>query len=123
MAAAGRASAGSAKGSRLCGFAVWTPKGFDWVHRRFIRDRVEGTKWFWRKAFENRYVLDKVPDFYDRLKSSYDPRFFEQEVLGEYLNVQAGVVYRGFNRARNVRRWKLIHGCRYFGRWISTWTR
>jgi hypothetical protein len=91
------------QGSRLCGFAVWTPKGFDWVHRRFIRDRVDGYDVVLAKAFENRYVLDKVPDFYDRLKSSYDPRFFEQEVLGEYLNVQAGVVYRGFNRARNVR--------------------
>ncbi len=30
------------KGSRLCGFAVWTPKGFDWVYRRFIRDCVDG---------------------------------------------------------------------------------
>jgi len=90
-------------GSRLCGFAVWTPKGFDWVHRRFIRERVNGYDVVLAKAYENRYVLDKIPDFYDRLKSSYDPRFFEQEVLGEYLNVQSGVVYRGFNRVRNVK--------------------
>lgn len=90
-------------GSKLCGFAVWTPKGFDWVHRRFIRERVEGYEVVLAQAFENKYVLDKVPDFYERLKSSYEPRFFEQEVLGEYLNVQAGVVYRGFNRARNVK--------------------
>src|SRR5258708_4222303 len=26
--------------TRLCGFAVWTPKGYDWVWRRFIADRV-----------------------------------------------------------------------------------
>jgi hypothetical protein len=90
-------------GSRLCGFAVWTPKGFDWVYRRFIRDRVDGYEVVLAKPYENRYVLDKVPDFYDRLKSSYDPKFFEQEVLGEYLNVQAGVVYQGFNRTRNVK--------------------
>lgn len=102
------------KGSRLCGFGVWTPKGFDWVHRRFIRNRVDGYEVVLAQAFENRHVLDKVPDFYDRLKSSYDPKFFEQEVLGEYLNVQAGVVYRGFSRARNVRvievdtRWPLL---------------
>jgi phage terminase large subunit len=91
------------KGSRLCGFAVWTPKGFDWVYKRFIRDRVDGYEVVLAQAFENRYVLDKVPDFYDRLKSSYDPKFFDQEVLGEYLNVQAGVVYREFSRARNVK--------------------
>lgn len=89
--------------SRLCGFAVWTPKGFDWVYRRFIRDRVDGYEVVLAKPYENRYVLDKIPDFYERLRSSYDPKFFEQEVLGEYLNVQAGVVYQGFNRARNVK--------------------
>ena len=28
--------------SRLCGFAVWTPKGFDWVYRRFVRNVIAG---------------------------------------------------------------------------------
>jgi Terminase large subunit, T4likevirus-type, N-terminal len=88
---------------RLCGFAVWTPKGFDWVYRRFIRNHVEGYDVVLAKAYENRHVLDKIPDFYDRLKSSYDAKFFEQEVLGEYLNVQAGVVYHAFKRARNAK--------------------
>src|ERR1700680_1373920 len=54
------------KGSQLCGFAVWTPKGFDWVYRRFIRDRVDGYDVIVAAAYENRYVLDKIPDFYDR---------------------------------------------------------
>lgn len=88
---------------RLCGFAVWTPKGFDWVYRKFIRDQVPGYDVVLAQPYENRYVLDKVPDFYDRLKSSYDEKFFEQEVLGAYLNVQAGVVYHAFRRDRNLR--------------------
>ena len=92
---------------RLCGFAVWTPKGFDWVYRRFIRNHVDGYDIVLAKAFENKHVLDKVPDFYDRLKASYDAKFFEQEVLGEYLNVQAGVVYHAFKRARNAKEVKL----------------
>jgi phage terminase large subunit len=91
------------KASRLCGFAVWTPKGFDWVYRRFVRERVAGYEVVVAKPFENSHVLDKIPDFYERLKGSYDARFFEQEALGEYLNVQAGVVYHGFQRSRNVR--------------------
>jgi hypothetical protein len=64
---------------------------------------VDGYDIVLAKAFENKHVLDKVPDFYDRLKASYDAKFFEQEVLGEYLNVQAGVVYHAFKRARNAK--------------------
>ena len=30
------------KATRLCGFAVWTPKGYDWVYERFIANPVEG---------------------------------------------------------------------------------
>lgn len=88
---------------RLCGFGVWTPKGFDWVYRRFIRNAVTGYEVVLARPFENRYVLEKVPDFYERLRGSYDARFFGQEALGEYLNVQAGMVYESFERKRNLR--------------------
>src|ERR1700679_2623008 len=30
------------KATRHCGFAVWTPRGFDWVHRKFIAHPAEG---------------------------------------------------------------------------------
>ena len=89
--------------TQLCGFAVWTPKGFDWVYRRFVRNRVAGYDTVLAQPYENRYVLDRIPDFYDRLKGSYDARFFEQEVLGEYLNVQSGTVYHAFKRSRNLK--------------------
>jgi hypothetical protein len=88
---------------RLCGFAVWTPKGFDWVHRRFLRERVEGYEAIFATPYENVHVLEKIPDYYERLKRSYDQRFFEQEALGTYLNVNAGAVYHAFLRERNVR--------------------
>jgi Phage terminase large subunit/Terminase RNaseH-like domain len=90
------------RASRLCGFAVWTPKGFDWVYRRFVRNVIAGYDVVLAQPFENRYVLDRIPDFYDRLKESYDAKFFEQEALGEYLNVQSGAVYGAFKRSRNV---------------------
>jgi hypothetical protein len=90
------------KATRLCGFAVWTPKGFDWVHEKFIANPVPGYETIQAKAYENRYVLDKIPDFYDRLKSSYDERFFRQEVLGEYLDMAAGRVYYGFDRQKHI---------------------
>src|SRR5437588_1794731 len=62
----------------LCGFAAWTPKGFDWVYRRFVRNPVEGYQTILAKPNENRYLLEQVPDFYERLKSSYDPLLYEQ---------------------------------------------
>ena len=81
------------KATRLCGFAVWTPKGFDWVYRKFMSEPVEGYEAIIAKPFENRHLLDKVPDFYERLKKSYDENFYQQEVLGQYLSLhgRAGV--------------------------------
>jgi hypothetical protein len=90
------------KAARLCGFGVWTPKGFDWVHERFVAKRVDGYETVMAKPFENRYLLERVPDYYTRLRSSYDGRFYEQEVLGEYLSMQSGRVYYGFSREANV---------------------
>ena len=99
------------KATRLCGFAVWTPKGFDWVYRKFISEPVAGYEAIQAQPFENRFLLDRVPDFYDRLKASYDENFFRQEVLGDYLNVQAGLVYPAFRREQNVREWRSIRRC------------
>ncbi len=88
---------------KLCGFAVWTPKGFDWVYRRFVAEPVEGYEVVFATPFENQHLLAQVPDYYERLKRSYDPRFYEQEVLGKYLNIYEGQVYYGFDRMRNLR--------------------
>jgi hypothetical protein len=91
------------KAVRRCGFAVWTPKGFDWVYRRFIANPVPGYEVILARPFENRFLLDQVPDFYDRLKGSYDENFFSQEALGSYLNAKGSLVYGAFSRERNIR--------------------
>jgi Terminase large subunit, T4likevirus-type, N-terminal len=87
----------------LCGFAVWTPKGFDWVYERFIANPVEGYETIRARPYENRFLLDRVPDYYERLKRSYESRFYEQEVLGDYLSIAAGRVYSEFSREANLR--------------------
>lgn len=94
------------KATVRCGFGVWTPKGFDWVHRKFISHPVEGYEAIQARPFENRFLLEQVPDFYERLRGSYDENFYRQEALGDYLNVRAGLVYHAFDRERNVRRTK-----------------
>jgi hypothetical protein len=90
------------KAKRLGGFAVWTPKGFDWVYERFVSNPVAGYEMILAKPFENRHLLDRVPDFYERLKGSYDERFYQQEALGEYLNLSAGRVYYAFDREKHL---------------------
>jgi hypothetical protein len=90
------------KAKRLCGFAVWTPKGYDWVYERFVARKVDGYETVMARPFENRFLLDKIPDYYERLRRSYDARFYEQEVLGEYLTLHAGRVYVAFDRDGNI---------------------
>ncbi len=92
------------KASRLCGFAVWTPQGHDWIYKRFVFKPVSGYECVRAKPFENRYLLKKTPDYYDRLEASYDPKFYRQEALGEYLNSRADRVYHCFERAVHVLR-------------------
>ena len=57
---------------------------------------MEGYETVQARPFENRFLLDKIPDYYERLKHSYDGRFYEQEVLGQYLELSAGRVYFAF---------------------------
>jgi len=85
------------KAQKLSGFGVWTPQGHDWLYKRFIHSPVPGYGCVQAKPFENRHVLEKTPDYYDRLERSYDPRFYRQEVLGEYLNSRCDRVYHCFN--------------------------
>lgn len=87
---------------RLCGFAVWTPKGHDWVYRRFLHNPGNLYDVIVAAPFENRHILDRIPDFYERLKGSYDERFYRQEVLGEYLATESNRVYSAFDRSMHV---------------------
>jgi hypothetical protein len=92
------------KARKLCGFGVWTPQGHDWLYKRFIHEPVDGYSCVRARPFENRFLLDKTPDYYERLESSYDPRFYKQEVLGEYLNSRADRVYHCFDRKVHLAR-------------------
>jgi PBSX family phage terminase large subunit len=86
------------KAERLCGFAAWTPKGYDWVYQRFIAEPKPGYQVIRAEPNENRFLLGKTSDFYERLKGSYDEKFYRQEALGQYVQMQGGRVYHTFDR-------------------------
>jgi hypothetical protein len=86
------------------GFGCWTPKGFDWVYEKFIRpdrDHPNAYAAVLASPGENTHLPD---DFYTDLGKSYDKKFFEQEVLGQYLNVFSGQAYYAYDPAANVRK-------------------
>jgi len=68
---------------------------------------VAGYEAIQAEPFENRFLLEQVPDFYERLRGSYDENFFRQEVLGDYLNARGGLVYHAFDRGKNVKATKI----------------
>jgi hypothetical protein len=87
------------------GFACWTPKGFDWVYEKFIKaDRPDPENYqaVLASPGENVHLPE---DFYSGLRKSYDKKFFEQEVLGQYLNVFSGQAYYAYGQnGENVRK-------------------
>jgi phage terminase large subunit len=87
---------------RLEGFAVWTPKGYDWVYQHFIspKRKLAGYDAILAGPMENVVVLDAHPEYYESLKAQYDEQFYRQEVLGEYLNIYAGACYHAFDEQR-----------------------
>jgi hypothetical protein len=90
------------KAQRLCGFAAWTPKGYDWVYRKFVAKPSETYHTIYAKPSENRHLLGRDPDFYKRLRESYDEKFYAQEVLGSYLNLDGSRVYSSFEQGVHV---------------------
>jgi hypothetical protein len=81
------------KAKQLCGFAVWTPQGYDWVYQRFIDHPRSGYDVILAAPFENKYVLDAVPDYYERLRTSHEESFYLQEAMGSYVNAKGSLVY------------------------------
>ena len=86
------------KATRRCGFAVWTPKGFDWVYRKFIANPAEGYEAIQAKPLRTGSCWIRCRISMSGCKGSYDENFFRQEVLGDYLNVKGGLVYHAFDR-------------------------
>ena len=88
------------RASELCGFGVWTPNGYDWVYERFISKGDTDYEAVMAQPGENKAL---PADFYEKLAASYDERFYQQEVLGKYLNIRSGRAYYSFDRSLNIK--------------------
>lgn len=86
---------------KLEGRLTSSPCGYNWLYDYFVGDKktddfrmVQGT------SFENPFLPE---GYIETLKSSYDEKTFQQEVLGQFVNTGIGQVYYAFNRQRNVK--------------------
>lgn len=85
----------------LCGYGVWTPKGYDWVYRKFISaEAPAGYQAILATPRENTALPS---DYYDKLADSYDVRFAQQELEGKYINSAMGLAYYSFDRATHLK--------------------
>jgi hypothetical protein len=91
------------KAKQLCGFATFTPKGFDWCYRRFKVQEKGDQYRLVHGHWYNSPILRTNQTYYETLRASYDPRFFQQEVLGEFLALHRGMAYPNFSDAANLR--------------------
>ena len=103
MAAAGRPATRSESDAGVADSRYGRPRDSTGCTASSFRIRVEGYEAILAKPYENRFLLEQVPDFYERLRGSYDENFFRQEVLGDYLNVRGGLVYTPSDREKNVK--------------------
>lgn len=82
-------------GEHLNAFVTTTPKGENWIHTKFVNpetrlggaDVVRGVP-----THENPHLPD---DYTEEIVEEYEGRFYEQEVLGEFVGFE-GLIYPWF---------------------------
>jgi len=68
------------------GWVTTTPKGFNWLHQEFIKDKRENYKVFRARTIDN-YLLPE--DYMTKLRESYrdNEQFLQQELEGEFIEI------------------------------------
>lgn len=75
-----------------------TPEGFRFVYNSFKAARAPGYAMVQASTYENERFLP--PDYIPSLKASYPQELIDAYLMGEFVNLTSGVVYRHFDRAR-----------------------
>lgn len=93
----GRLRAGSYRNAFITG----TPKGYNWVHDKFIADDA-GLDSVNNVLGVPSYANPHLPhDYRTDILDEYEGSFYDQEVLGEFVTFE-GLVYRWFDRDRHI---------------------
>ncbi|MAM60850.1 terminase family protein [Maritimibacter sp. UBA3975] len=76
-----------------------TPEGFRFVYDTFARDPRPGYSMVQASTYENERYLP--PDYITSLRETYPQELIDAYLMGEFVNLTAGTVYRNYDRAAN----------------------
>lgn len=77
-----------------------SPKGYNFIYDEFYKKDLDSHQVVNASSYDGLYLSD---EFLNSLKNTYAPRLYDQEVLGLRVNLNAGQVYKEFNRDIHVK--------------------
>lgn len=78
-----------------------SPSGFNWLYDYFVgAKKTKDFKIITGSSFDNPFL---PAGYVDSLKSTYDEKTYQQEVLGQFVNTGQGQVYYAFSRQKSVK--------------------
>lgn len=94
-----------ARNRQKCGMAntvavATTPEGFRLVHELWVKRRAPGYVLFHARTMEN--AANLPAGYIDNLRNTYPSQQLQAYLDGEFVNLTAGSVYPGYDRALNA---------------------
>lgn len=76
-----------------------TPEGFRFVYETFKRNPARDYSMVQASTYENERYLP--PDYIQSLRETYPQELIDAYLMGEFVNLTSGTVYRSYNRTAN----------------------
>jgi hypothetical protein len=76
-----------------------TPEGFLFVYEKFKKDPTESYSMVQASTYENQQYLPD--DYIPSLKETYPGQLIEAYLMGEFVNLTSGTIYKSFDRKLN----------------------
>lgn len=92
------------KTNRFRTLLTTSPNGYDWLHDKFVLNPLLGSNLVHATSMQNTFLPD---GYIQMLASAYDPKMYEQEVMGQFVNISADQAYYCFSRDKNVKAFSL----------------
>ena len=86
-------------GKHLSGWVTTTPEGFNFVYDLWKDRPGSGYALIKGKTTDNKFLPQ---DFIDSLYENYDQKLISSYIHGNFVNLQYGTCYYGFDRSKNV---------------------